>query len=246
MKLSLILVTLISLLASSSALAHPISANTESVRAVSTEKTMVKTERKAVVSEARKTNANREIDRRVKAMTALMARINNLKKLTNDQKTSLVAQLQKAIDDLTALKAKIAADTDEATLKADKQSIIDLYRVFTVLMPKAEIMAHANSLLQTIADANTTTANFQTRWQASGKDLSSLQPFLTARQAKLAEATTQAQNAIATVSSLQPADSPTNKTSLENARGMLKQSRENLRLAHQELVKANRAFKALK
>ncbi len=249
MQPSRLTTTVISLLATSALMARPVMAEMLPQRVAPTnraEQQERKMERQTVITDARKANAGKEIDRRVAAMTALITRVNNLKKISAEQKASLVAQLQTAISDLTALKAKIAADTDAATLQADKQSIVISYRVFTSLMPKVEILAHANAMLETIDEMNAATTAFQKELTASGKDTSAIKTLMTDRQTKITTTTTQIQNLIKEVSSVSPTDYPNSKTVLQNARQTLAQGRKDLRSAYQDLKQANQALKALK
>lgn len=195
-----------------------------------------------------KTNADREIDRRVTNLNKLIERINAMKRISADQKTALVTEVQSAITNLNTLKTKIAADTDAATLKADKQAIVTAYRVFLLLIPKIEIIAHADATLQTAAQMSADNATIQAKIQSlqtAGKDVTSLQTLLTDRQAKIADAQTQAQKAIDTVSSLTPAGYPGNRTTLMAARDLLKTARQDLQTAFQDLVKIHQSEKTL-
>lgn len=206
----------------------------------------LRADRQAVVADVRKAAADKELDRRITALNALITRVNAIQRISVDQKSSLVAQIQTNINELTTLKAKIDADTDAATLKTDKQSIVTQYRIFALLMPKVEIMAHADAILQLATQMSANSATFQTTIQQSGKDVSSIQSIVTDRQAKIADAITQAQNAISAVSALTPTGYPANKATLESARTMLQTARKDLRTAQQDLSKGNQGFKALK
>ena len=194
-------------------------------------------------------NADKEIDRRITALNALITRINGLKRVTDDQKTALLVQVQAAITDLTNLKAKVDADTDPATLKADKQSIVTSYRVFLLLIPKVEIMAHADLVLQLASQMTINDTTVQTKIQAAQdakKDVTSITALLTDRQAQIADAQTKAQGAITSVSPLKPEDYPGNKSTLTSSRDQLKVARQDLTNAYQDLVKINTALAALK
>ena len=225
----------------------PLILNREARRAeiVSTAKTAVKT----AATGLRKTNADNEIDRRITALNATITRINAMQRVSADQKTSLVSQAQNAIDSLAALKAKIAADTDAAMLKTDKQSIVNTYRIFALLIPKVEIMSHADSGMTLAAQMVTNDATVQAKIQSlqtAGKDVSSLNTLFADRQSKITDAQTQAQNAINGVVNLTPDGYPDNKTSLTSARDLLKTGRQDLQTAYQDLVKINQTAKTLK
>lgn len=155
----------------------------------------------------RKDRAYQEIDRRIKALNGLITRINNLKRLTADQKTNLVSQVQQMITDLDNLRMKIEADTDPAVLKADKQSIVDTYRTFVLFMPKIQIMAHADRLIAVADLMISKTTN-------------------TDALAKINDAKAKAQTTLDGVAALKPGDYPVNKSVLQSARDMLQEARK--------------------
>ncbi len=199
--------------------------------------------------DAGKERANQEIDRRITALNSLISRINAMKRISADQKAVFVSKVQVVINDLTALKAKIAADTDAEALKTDKQSIVTTYRVFVVLMPQVEIMAHADAILDLATQMTANNATIQARidsLQASGKDVSKLQAALTDRQAKISDAQTKAQTAITTVSTLTPAGYPDNKSTMTSARDMLKEARQDLNAAFQDIKSVGKLEKTIK
>jgi predicted nucleic acid-binding Zn-ribbon protein len=177
-----------------------------------------------------KNRANREIDRRIEKLTDLMNKISNAKHLTSDQISSLTASIQTEINNLTALKTKIAADTDLATLRSDVQSIVKSYRVYVLYIPKIAIMFAGNRIIDIVTKMTDPTtgivSKLQTRLQ--GNTDANLQADLTDMQAKLTDAKTQAQNAINTVSSLTPDGYPANVSILQNARSMLQTARQDI------------------
>lgn len=173
-----------------------------------------------------KTRADNEITRRVSALTKLQDRINSIKRLTSDQKTSLTSQVQDQITALDTLKAKINADTDIATLRTDVQSIVKSYRIFALYIPKMYIIAHADRLLD-IIDVLT---GIEGKLQARGGS----QSLLSDMTAKLADAKTQATNAIDAVLPLTPDGYPANKTTLSSARTMLVTARKDIQAAHKD------------
>src|SRR5258708_1750371 len=87
---------------------------------------------------------DKEIDRRIAALTDLNTRIQAMQKVTDAFKAGISASITNEINTLTALKAKIDADTDSATLKSDVQSITGSYRVFALVLPQGRIAAFAD------------------------------------------------------------------------------------------------------
>lgn len=193
----------------------------------------------AVISRL-KTRADAEITRRITALNLLLTKINAMKRLTPDQKTTFTNGIQSQITSLNTLKAKIDADGDIATLRADVQSIVKAYRIFALYMPQVNIMAHADRILALIDEMNAISAKLQTRIdeaKAAGKDTSSMQSLMTDRATKLTGATTQANSAIAAVVPLTPDGYPGNKTTMQSAQKMLQTARQDLVQALQDMQK---------
>ena len=182
-----------------------------------------------------KTRADNEITRRVNALTKLMSRISEMKRLTSDQKTGLTSQAQAEITSLNTLKAKIDADTDIATLRTDVQSITKSYRIYALYIPKMYIIMHADRLLGLVDDMTVLQAKLQVRidaLKAEGKDTSQMQAFISNMTTKLADAKTKAQSAIDMVMPLTPEGFPGNKATLVSARTLLQTVRKDLADAH--------------
>lgn len=191
--------------------------------------------------------ADTEITRRVNALTKLINLINAMKRLTTDQKSSFTTGIQGQITALNALKAKIDADTDLSTLRTDVQSIVTSYRIFALYMPQVSIMAHADRLLAIVDEMNTISSKVKARVdaaQSAGVDTTAMQALMTDRAAKIADASTQAQNAIAAVLPLTPDGYPGNKTTLTSARTMLVTARQDLQKALQDVQEIRKLLRA--
>lgn len=187
-----------------------------------------------------KERADKEITRRIESLNKLITRISEFKKLSTTQKNSLTSQVQSEITKLTALKAKIAADTDLATLKADVQSIVTAYRTYALFMPKIQILGSADRLQTTADQMSSHAAQLETKineQQSNGKDVTELQTLLADMKAQIADANTQAQNAINTVTPLTPEGFPGNKTQLQSARQMVVTGIKDLNTARQDARK---------
>ena len=194
-----------------------------------------------------KSRADQEINRRVKSLNYLIKRINSLKRLTTDQKTSLTSQVQVQIDSLNALKVKIDADTDMTILKTDVKSIVDSYRIYALFMPQIGILTAANEILDTIDKFNVYVTRFQTKitaLQATGADVTSLQASLTDMQNKLKEAASLAQSASSSAMPLTPAGYPDNKSVLTSAKTNLMNARKDLQAARQDGLAISQGLKA--
>ena len=207
-----------------------------------------KAARQAQAEQLRKERADQEIDRRIAALNELITRISGMKKLSDANKSSFVNQVQSEITNLTNLKSKIDADTDPQTLKTDKQSIIQSYRIFALFIPKIRILAAADRMDVTADKLSDLAQKLQGRIaqaQSDGKDVSSLQTALGNMQNKIADAKTQYQNAKNLVISLTPDGYPGNKTSLQSAQSMIKTGAQDLKSALQDARTIRDGLKAM-
>lgn len=198
-------------------------------------------EKKLAVTDASmerlKAKAEKEINRRIESLSKLISRIGEMKKLTTAQKTALTSQVQAEITSLTNLLAKIKADTDLATLRADIKSIVDSYRIYALFMPKIQILGAADKVLNTADQMSSQAARLEAKInekQTAGQNVTDLQTLLVDMKTKIIDAETQAQSAIDIVTPLTPAGYPDNKSSLQSARAMINTAHKNLKTAHQD------------
>ncbi len=189
------------------------------------------------ISENLRERATREIDRRITSLDRLIAKINAFKKLSSTQKSTMVSQIQTEITNLTALKAKIDADTDNATLKTDIQSIVKGFRIYALFVPKIHILATSEGLDVAADRMSSLAGKLEARIaeaKIKGEDTASLDLLLTDMKAKITDAKTQAQAARDLVTPLTPDGYPGNKTTLQSARAKLVAGRRDLQLARQD------------
>lgn len=181
--------------------------------------------------------AVKEIERRVASMQQLITRIAALKKLSETQKTVLTTQVQTEIANLNALKAKIQADTDLATLQTDTKTIVSSYRVYALFIPKVHILSAAEGTIAASEKMMIAYTELKTRAATAataGTDTTTIDQSLAAMLQSITEATSQANSAITTVTPLTPDGYPANRTSLNAARDDLKGARQNLHEAKQQ------------
>lgn len=185
-----------------------------------------------------KTRAEEEIDRRIAALNKLLTRLGNIKKLTADQIASFTTQIQAEITSLTALRAKIDADTDLATLLTDRKSIVSSYRVYVVFMPQIGLLAAADRMDTVALQMSSISAKLQTRIQTAqtnGKNVTALQAALTDLQSKLADEKVQTAAVVTEVVPLTPAGYPGNKTVILDARSKIKAGEADLKASRQDI-----------
>ena len=195
-----------------------------------------------------KARAGNEINRRVTALSDLVSRLNAIKHLSADSKTTFVNSIKNEITSLNTLKTKVDADTDLNTLKTDVQSIVNNYRVFLVYIPQIQLLAAADRLSDVSGKLADLATKLQTRLnnaQASGKDVSSLETLLKAMTTKIADANTQYNNVESSVIPLTPNGYPGNRATLIASRKMIQTGHQDLVAALQDAQKIIQGLKSL-
>lgn len=220
---------------------------TTTTNTTTTEKTSTESTTQAQKIQNLKTRATTEITKRLTALNSLITKINSVKHLTTDQKTSYISDIQGNITSLTSLKTKIDADTDPTTLQSDVKSIIESYRIFAVYVPKIHILAGTNAATEMATSLSNLTIKIQTRLtvdQQAGKDITTLQAELTDMQSKITEANNLIQSVNATVIALTPSSYPGSSTILQTAQQSLKTIRTDLLAAKQDAQKIITSLKS--
>lgn len=196
-----------------------------------------------------KQRADSEIERRLTILNNLLTRINNSKNLSSSSKSTLAADVQNEINNLTALKSKIDADTDITNLKTDIQSIVNDYRVYLLMAPQVGLVVYADNEItaaNNFSNAVPIIQNLISTAQSKGVDVTSMNASLQDLQSKVADAKTQAQNAESSVLSLTPSGYPGNKPTLQSALAMLKTGRSDLQAARQDWINIRQALQSAK
>lgn len=168
----------------------------------------------------KKTNAIKEINRRLAGLSKLEEKLSRIKKITQVQKETLIAEIKIEVSNLEELRAKIEAETDTTTLQELKKSIMESHRIYGLFIPKIEIIAHADKIIE-IANAMAE--------RTSDESL----------LGKISESKAKAQSAIDLVLPLTPEDFPGYKTTLKTARDLLRDARTSLNDVFPELKRKN-------
>ena len=132
-----------------------------------------------------------EITRRVTNLGDAQTRLGASSKLTAADMTALQGQLSAELTALTALKTKLAADTDLATARIDVASIVTDYRVYALMLPKTRLIATADDCAVVDNKLNTLEVTLQAKTEAekaAGKDISVLQASLDDLKSKTLDA----------------------------------------------------------
>jgi hypothetical protein len=213
-----------------------------------------KADKKLSAQEARiakaQDRASQEIDRRTKALTELTSVIQGMRHLTDEQKNNFSANYAKIITSLNELKAKIAADTELATLKTDIQSITQSYRIFMLVIPQGRILAAAERIQAVAASEKEIATKLSTRIDeaaAGGKDVRDLKTILSDMQAKAAEAAELATAATSAVADLIPDEGDTTKAgansqTIKDARAKIKTALKDVQTARADAHKIAKAL----
>lgn len=163
----------------------------------------------------KKTNAIKEIDRRLESLNKLTAKIIGIKGISEIQKGALIDQIKGEISNLEVLKIEIENETVATALQEEKKSITQSYRIYALFIPKIEILAHADKIIE-IANSMAEKTNDQ------------------ALRDKIEISITKAKSAMDIVMTLLPEEYPF-KTKLQAARDMLKDARTNLNTVYSSL-----------
>ena len=188
-----------------------------------------------------KERADQEIDRRVNMLNQLNTRVQGMARVSSTEKASISSEVSTEVSTLTSLKAKIDADTDIATLKVDIQSITKSYRIFMLIIPQGRIEVAADRIKTVGSTATTFAGKLQTRIasaQAAGKDVTTLSASLSDMNAKIADASVQADAAVSLVASLTPDNGDQTKMNANNQ--ALKDARAKIKLAMDDLQAARK------
>ena len=154
----------------------------------------------------KKTNAQKEIGRRLDGLARISYKINNIKSLSGSQKQTLLQEVQDEVKKLTDLRDNIESETDANSLASEKKSISERYHIYALYIPKIEIMAHADRIIE-LADAMTVNTTDQTLLE------------------KIASSKINAQSAINLVMPLLPEQYPNFRNTLNASRDLLQTAR---------------------
>jgi len=187
-----------------------------------------------------KERAKTEITRRENFLNDLSAKISNIKKISDADKTTLKTQLQQQIDGLTTLLAKIDSDTDLVTLKEDVKSIVNGYYIFAFFRVKINLLIAAERLSLTTENLSVVYNKLAARiaeQKGQGKDVVSIETLLADMLAKSNDAKIQYQAVETELSALVAQGFPGNKSTLMDARSKIKLGSQDLKTAFIDATK---------
>jgi hypothetical protein len=167
---------------------------------------------------------NNEIDRRLITLNTLGGQIASATKLTSADAATLNNTVNTDRTQLTTLKTHLDSDTTVAAAVSDAEAIILDYRVYLLVVPQVNIVKAADD--QQVAEGKLTALSTKlsariTAAQQAGKNVTSMQSYLSDLNSKTAAAQAISSNMEATVITLTPSDYNTNNAVLSGDRNQL-------------------------
>ena len=190
---------------------------------------------------AEKQLATSRIQGRLNTLHALSLAVQDSKYLTSDEQGTLGKQISSDLSGLTALKAKVTAETTIAGVRTDEVAMVDDFRVYLLMAPQVrltEALAAESDAAGTLQKAYVALSDLLTKQSSDGtstqkSELASLQSDITAAQAAIG-------NEVATVLAIQPGP---NASAIQSA---LAPARSAVKAAHADLLKARGEAEALR
>lgn len=99
-----------------------------------------------------KAKAKQEIERRIGKLEAVLAKVGDAKKLSDQQKTELKTKISAMISDLKVLETKIDADTELSAILTDVKTLLTTYKDFKSLITDGAAMGYIDHLLKLADD----------------------------------------------------------------------------------------------
>ena len=195
-----------------------------------------------------------EITNRIDSLNKLIARIQEMKKLSDSEKSGLISNIQTVLTDLTTLKTKIDSDTSTTTLKTEVKSITADYRVYALVLPQISLLSASDRIDIIASEMQTLSAKLQTRIsdaQGKGVNVTAASNSLNDLNAKIADASSQAKIINQDVLTLTPdggdkTKEASNTAALKDARAKLKIANSDLKTARQDVDSIVKVIKSVK
>lgn len=196
---------------------------------------------------AEKARCTTMIDVRLAELTKLDAALAASTRVTAAHRSAQRASNDTAAGGLAALKTKIAADTDRATLADDCRSIVEDHRVFALRAPQTHLVIGGDAETAAIAALDQAVPKLSAaidQAAAAGKDVTAAKAALADLQAKLADATGKVSGVADAVIVLTPAQYNADHALLDGARGAIKAGAADLKAARADIKTITSSVKA--
>jgi hypothetical protein len=189
-----------------------------------------------------------EINRRFATLDQLASRVSASKVLTSSHAAALTAEIGATKSGLTSLKATIDGESSVPALRVDIAKIATDYRVYVLLVPKANLVSAADAVIASQTTFSKINANLAARIaaaRAAGKDVTAAQADLDKMNAAVTAAVGLASPLPAALLPLTPAqyNGGTAGPILTNARTALGHARDQLKAARADAKACRDALK---
>ena len=201
-----------------------------------------KTSKTSNIVDALKQACEVAIDHRLTSLADLRGKVSSSTYLTAGNKATLLGEIGAENDGLAALRVKIAGDTDRPTLAADCKSIVEHYRVYLLMIPKAHLMiaSDAASVIgQKLTDLATKLQADIDRAKSAGKETADAQRDLDNLKAAISAGT----GAAGPVDGLLNFTLPLNPSEYPADQQNVKTARTDMATAHTDFVQAGKDAK---
>lgn len=198
-------------------------------------------------SKGRRAQVIAEIDRRIALLSESSKKVDSLTQITPTEKSTLLTKIQTATTNLQTLKSTVSANSDDASLPTDIQSLVSTHKDFSIVLPEARLLfaaelmdAIANKMLEVVKKIETRTATLE----IGGTKTTAITPLILNLKAKLADVKAQSNAITAAVTPLSTSTTP-NKSVLTAAQAKLKTGMQGLRSATVDLRAILKELKAI-
>lgn len=188
------------------------------------------------------------IENRIQLLERLKSRIQSSENIPDTTVQSLIADIDKAIADLQALKTQISNETNLDTLKDLVKSIFQNFQVYSVVAPRdlgQSLTAKGMYILGRLEAIQRQLQQMLDQKKNEGKDITSLQSLIDQVTAKLNDAKEQLAIAEAKFKSMTPDDSEAAKAAREEGKAAMRTAKQDLKDAHDLLKQIFNALKAM-
>ena len=162
-----------------------------------------------------------QIDRRQTALSAAKARLENAKFLTDAHQSALDANIESTASGLSSLANTIQGDTSMDQLKADCKKIVEDYRVYVLVIPRARLVRASDAELGASSKLTNVAGRLQSaidKAKSQNKDTTQAEADLAKMNAAIATITPNASGVFSAVINLTPADYNANHDVLDSSR----------------------------
>lgn len=176
---------------------------------------------------------------KINYLTGLVPQIQSMVKIVDSEKSVIVDNINMQIKNLTEQQKRVDSATDSASLKTNTQTLGELYRVYTLFVPKIHIVLAADRIADVVDDLNILSGKLNTRISLEknkNKDTKQLDILLEEMNKNISDSRDQAQKSLDAIKSLGPDQGnksvfEANKISLNKAIEIFNSGQKSARLA---------------